>query len=76
MRPPGLLFPTFIFAAVFLIGLINAINPRLMWTYFEKWKAKEEPSKAYFMVQRLMGIVAMVIIAWFVLYPRLMGMGF
>tara|TARA_Y100001933_G_scaffold256450_1_gene301145 strand:- start:710 stop:916 length:207 start_codon:yes stop_codon:yes gene_type:complete len=55
------IFHLLIVGAVFLIGLLNAINPRIMWKHFESWKAKKEPSPVFFLVRRIMGVIVMVI---------------
>jgi len=62
-------FQKLIIGIVFLLGLINAINPRLLWEKFESWKAKEEPSSTYFMVRRISGFLAMTVAALMIFYP-------
>ncbi len=66
-------FPMIIFGVIFFTGLMNAINPRILWKHFESWKAKEEPSAAYFMMRRISGIVAMLIVSAMFIYPYLMS---
>ena len=36
---------------IFIIGLINAINPKWMWNKFESWKATKEPSNEFFILR-------------------------
>ncbi|WP_409968456.1 hypothetical protein RFF05_01360 [Bengtsoniella intestinalis] len=45
----------------FFASLITAINPRWTWRTFEKWKATEEPTDAYFKVRRIVGLVFAII---------------
>jgi hypothetical protein len=55
-------FITYIFLGLFfVIGLINFINPKLMWKLLESWKATKEPSKLYFIMRRIGGLIFMVI---------------
>lgn len=58
---------------VFLLGLLNAIAPRWCWKTFESWKATKEPSKAYFLAQRIGGIVVMIIVTAIALFPSLVS---
>ena len=71
-----LILPKIIIGIVFVSGLINAINPRFFWEKFESWKAKEEPSKTYFMVRKISGVLAMVIAVFMLFFPQFMGRGF
>ena len=61
-----------VFGILFLIGLIEAIAPRYTWRLFESWKAKSEPSRAYFFVRRLGGIVLMLIIIFIWFLPQIL----
>ena len=45
----------------FVIGLINLINPKFMWKLLESWKATKEPSKLYFIMRRIGGLVFVTI---------------
>lgn len=56
---------------VFVLGLVNAVAPKWCWRTFESWKAVKEPSKAYFIVKRISGIVIMIFIAAAALTPAL-----
>ena len=58
---------------VFLIGLVNAIAPKWCWKTFESWKATKEPSKIYFLVQRISGVIVMIVIAVIALVPTLVA---
>ena len=40
---------------IFVIGLINAIAPKWYWKTFESWKATKEPTKGYFITNRILG---------------------
>ena len=66
------IFQRVIIAVIFVLGLINAIKPRFLWEKFESWKAKEEPSSAYFMVRRIAGIFVMIV-ALMMFFPYLMN---
>lgn len=58
---------------IFAIGLLNAIFPKKIWKIFASWKATKEPSDAYFLVQRIAGIIVMIIVIALVLFPYLMS---
>jgi hypothetical protein len=58
---------------IFLVGLVNAIYPRVMWKVFESWKAKEEPSNTYFLKRRIVGIISMLIVTSILLFPYIMS---
>ena len=45
----------------FVVGLINLINPKFMWKLLEGWKATKEPSKIYFIMRRIGGLILMTI---------------
>ncbi len=62
-----------IYAIIFIIGLLNIICPRFMWRIFESWKATKEPTNTYFLMRRIAGIIAIVIIIALVLFPYLMS---
>lgn len=70
------ILPKIIVLVVFIVGLFNAINPRFFWKKFESWKAKEEPSKEYFMVKRIAGIIAMIGAIIMLFFPQLTSRGF
>ena len=40
---------------IFVIGLINAIAPKWYWKTFKSWKATKEPTKGYFITNRILG---------------------
>ena len=53
---------TYIFLGLFfVIGLINLINPKFMWKLLEGWKVTKEPSKLYFIMRRIGGLIFMAI---------------
>lgn len=62
-----------IFIVAFVACLIEALFPKWCWKTFESWKAKEEPSKAYFTRNRISGIIGMLIIAAIALAPTLIA---
>ena len=57
----------------FVACLIEALFPKWIWKTFESWKAKEEPPKAYFIRNRISGIVGMIILAAIALAPTLIA---
>lgn len=61
-----------VFGMLFLIGLVEAIFPRYAWRLLESWKAKSEPSRAYFFVRRLGGIVLMLMIIFIWFLPQIL----
>ena len=65
--------PIIILGFIFVNGLINAINPRIMWKVFESWRATKEPTNTYFIARRITGIIAMIIVAGVFLFPHLMS---
>ena len=70
------IFSTILFVfyiIVFLLGLVNAIAPKWCWKTFESWKATKEPSKTYFLVQRISGIIIMIVIVAIALFPTLVA---
>jgi len=75
--PDGLnVFSTIVsvFLIVLFVGcLVNAIAPKWCWRTFESWKATKEPSKTYFLVQRISAIVGMIVIAAIALMPILIA---
>ncbi len=56
-----------------VLFIINIINPRLFWEKFEGWKAKEEPSKAYFRARRIQSVIALIILIFIIIFPSLMA---
>jgi|GEM_PF-1584133 len=68
------IFASIIYLSIFVIALINVINPRFMWKVFESWKATSEPSSAYFFWRRIGGLVALILITLVMLGPTIMHM--
>ncbi len=68
-----LIFPLIIIGFIFIIGLLNAINPKLLWKTFESWKATKEPTDAYFISRRIVGIIIMIIVFAMFLFPYIMS---
>lgn len=67
------IIPIIILGFIFINGLLNAINPKMMWKTFESWKATKEPTNTFFMVRRITGIIAMLIVIGIFLFPYLMS---
>lgn len=53
--------PYIFFGIFFTIGLINFIFPRKIWSITQGWKAIKEPPKAYFLIQRIVGLIVMLL---------------
>lgn len=54
-----------IYAIVMICLLLNFINPKILW-YIDSWKYdgnKPEPSPAYLLINRIVAIIALVIMA-------------
>jgi hypothetical protein len=72
--PKGIIiFPMIILGIIFLNGFLNVIIPKVMWKTFESWKAAKEPTNAFFMVRRIIGIVQMIIVIGMFLFPYYMS---
>ena len=70
--PTPILIIVYVFLAVlFVVGLINAVAPRCCWKTFESWKAVSEPSKAYFITKRMIGIVQMLVVVLMIAIPTI-----
>ncbi len=61
-----------LFFTAFVACLANAVAPKWMWMTFDSWKARKEPTKTYFVVKRIAGILGMIIIAAAALVPTIM----
>lgn len=57
----------------FTIALLNVICPKLMWKTFESWKATKEPSNAYFISRRIIGVIMITVLLAISLLPYIMG---
>jgi hypothetical protein len=55
------ILPYVIFGIFFITGLLNLINPRLIWNITEGWKATKEPPKSFFVLRRIIGLIVMLI---------------
>ncbi len=73
MHKAFVIFVLVMYLLIFLVGLINLINPRWMWNKFESWKAVKEPSKAFFVLRRISGLVIMLIITSIAMFPHIMS---
>ena len=64
----------FVFYAIIFVGcLLEALFPKWCWRTFESWKATKEPSEAYFLRNRVVGIIGMIIITAIALAPTLIA---
>lgn len=61
-----------IIGLIFTIALLNVICPKLMWKTFESWKATKEPSNAYFISRRIIGIIIITVLLAMSLLPYIM----
>jgi hypothetical protein len=59
------------YISIFVILLINVINPRYLWKIFESWKAKSEPTDAYFRMRRFTSIIGLIIIILIMVGPSI-----
>ncbi|MBR3762835.1 MAG: hypothetical protein IKK59_08885 [Lachnospiraceae bacterium] len=62
-----------IYAIIFGVCLINIIAPKWCWSTFESWKAHKEPSKMFFVVRRIEGIIGLIIITAIALAPTIIA---
>ncbi|EGD46598.1 hypothetical protein Cpap_0979 [Ruminiclostridium papyrosolvens DSM 2782] len=62
-----------IIGLIFTIALLNVICPKLMWKTFESWKATKEPSNAYFISRRIIGVIIIAVLLAMSLLPYIMG---
>ena len=70
--PTPLLIIVYIFLAIlFAVGLTNAVAPRWCWKTFENWKAVSEPTKAYFITRRIIGILQMLAVVLIIAIPTI-----
>lgn len=65
--------PMIILDFIFLYGLLNAINQRIMWKVFESWKSTKEPTDNLFISPRIAGVVVMIIVLGLCLFQYLMS---
>ena len=52
---------TLFFIIYLSASITTMINPYLMWKIFESWKSVNEPSKGYFMFNRIIGGIATIL---------------
>lgn len=75
--PTGIIIALNILSAfvgvAFFACLVTAINPRWTWRTFEKWKATEEPTDAYFRVRRVVGLVFAIVFGTIWAMPTVMA---
>lgn len=54
------IFVILFFLVYLSISITTIINPYLIWKMFESWKSIKEPSKGYFLLNRIIGGIATV----------------
>lgn len=59
--------------AIFATCLLWTLFPKWYWKTFQSWKATKEPSKAYFLMMRIEGIIGMLIITAIAAAPALIA---
>ncbi len=43
------------------LALANAIAPRWIWRVTESWRAVREPSRTYFIIRRIVGVIMLLV---------------
>jgi len=51
-----------VYITFFVVGLMNVLFPKFFWEKTEGWKATKEPSKLFFLMRRVQGIIALIIL--------------
>ncbi|QSO52062.1 hypothetical protein JZ785_25470 [Alicyclobacillus curvatus] len=54
-------FVTLFFILWFGMALANVIAPRFVWKMTQSWKAFREPPKAYFLMQRVIALIMILV---------------
>jgi hypothetical protein len=67
------IIPMILLGFIFIYGLLNAINPRILWKTFESWKATKEPSNTFFLLRRISGVVSMIVVIVVILFPYILS---
>ena len=52
---------------ILLMSIVMIINPYLIWRITESWKSSTTPSKAYFIYQRIGGLIGVIFSLFFLL---------
>lgn len=52
------IFEGIVYTFIFIVSLVNTINPKWMWEKFESWKATKE----YFCARRIVASIAIIIL--------------
>lgn len=52
-----------VYFIIFACALANTINPKWFWKHSQGWKAKEQPSDIYFLIQRFISLVVLIIVS-------------
>lgn len=72
--PIGITVIIYLFLIIaFVACLLEVLFPKWIWKTFSSWKATKEPSNAYFLRQRISGIIGMIIIIAIALGPTLIA---
>lgn len=66
------IFAGIIYLFIFVVCLINIIKPRYLWKLFASWKAKSEPSQAYFRMIRIGSVIGLILITAVMIMPTIM----
>lgn len=56
-----------VYFIIFVTALANVINPRWFWKHSQGWKATEEPSNIYFLIQRIIALITLIVVAIMIL---------
>ena len=53
-----------------LLSILSMLTPHKLWHIMDSWKATSTPSRAYFIVQRIIGIIGVFasIGLWYMVY--------
>lgn len=52
---------------ILMMSIVMVINPYLIWRTTESWKSNTTPSKAYFIYQRIGGLIGIIFSLFFLL---------
>ncbi len=68
------IFAGTIYILIALISIANIVCPKWLWEKFESHNAKKEPTKEFFVLRRIMGVVGLVVVSFFVGFPYFMSL--
>jgi len=57
------------YVIISLTLLINVLNPRYLWKILDSWRAKSEPTEAYFKVRRITSMIGLIVITFIMAGP-------